>query len=79
MPLEHSESILDQKQCLDLFSSIIEDAPEKAKPMANQLYGYAKEHYDIIQKFNRFPHRNKILHRKSTDNEVEFLKTHSGF
>jgi len=79
MPLEHSESISDQKQCLDLFFSIIKDAPEDAIPMANQLYEYAKEHYDIIKQFNRFPHRNKILSRKSTKNEIKFLETHSGF
>jgi len=32
-----------------------------------------------IARFGRFPHRNKILGRASTAEELEFLKTHEGF
>ena len=35
----------------------------------------ALKHFNIIRKFGRFPHRNKILNRKSTDEELAFLKT----
>jgi len=79
MPYEHSESILDQEQSLNLFSSIIKDAPEEGKGIANLPYEYAKEHYDVIKKFNRFPHRNIILFRNSSEDEIEFLKMHNGF
>ena len=69
MPLMHSEYLNDQEMCLQLFSS----------------WGYktnvqfAKEHRDIIKRFGRFPHRNKVLGRKNTPEEEEFLKTHKGF
>lgn len=60
MPLMHSENISDQELSLTLFSS-------------NNIY--AKRHWAIIKMFNRFPHRNKILGRKSTQEELEFLET----
>ncbi len=42
--------------------------------------GYALRHLEIIQRFGRFPHRNKILGRESTPEEKEFLKQpNSGF
>ena len=61
MPYMHSESLVIQKQSLELFGSL---GPIK----------YAQAHYDIIERFGRFPHRNKILDRTSSDEEVAFLK-----
>ena len=37
-------------------------------------YEYAKKHHEIIARFGRFPHRNVILGRKSTNHEQVFLK-----
>jgi uncharacterized protein (DUF924 family) len=69
MPLMHSEVLADQERCVDLFKSTgIEDGIK-----------FAIEHRDIIAKYGRFPHRNKALGRKSTGDEIEFLKTHSGY
>lgn len=69
MPLMHSEVLSDQERCVDLFKSTgIEEAIR-----------YAEEHRDIIARFGRFPHRNSALGRTSTGDEVEFLKTHSGY
>jgi uncharacterized protein (DUF924 family) len=62
MPFMHSEHLEDQELSLKLFH----DQPE--------AYKYAKAHYDIIKRFGRFPHRNKILNRSSTPEELEFLK-----
>ncbi|MBA8667887.1 DUF924 domain-containing protein [Holosporaceae bacterium 'Namur'] len=62
LPLMHSENLEDQKLCLDLF-----------KEQKEQLK-YAKQHYEIIKKFGRFPHRNKILGRISSPKEIQFLK-----
>jgi uncharacterized protein (DUF924 family) len=64
LPFEHSESIEDQDLSVSLFSAL--DNPE--------LLDYAQRHHDIIRRFNRFPHRNDILARKSTTEEIEFLK-----
>ncbi len=40
---------------------------------------YATKHRDIIRKFGRFPHRNAVLGRESTPEELEFLKGGRGF
>ena len=69
MPLMHSENIEDQNISVKLF--------EQAK-LTNNLR-FAKHHRDIIKKFGRFPHRNEILNRKSTDKEREYLTSDKAF
>ena len=64
MPFMHSEGIEDQERCIALF---------EAMGAANQVK-YAKAHRDIVARFGRFPHRNGILGRASTEEEQEFLK-----
>jgi len=70
MPFMHSEVAADQERCVDLFRSL---------PNAEESIKYAIEHRDIVAKFGRFPHRNYILGRESTEAEIEFLKTHAGY
>ena len=53
MPFEHSESLADQRRSLLLFTALGNEA---------QLE-YAKKHYAVIERFGRFPHRNKMLGR----------------
>ncbi len=64
MPMMHSEEIEIQDASLPLFK---EHAPEMA-------YDYAVKHRDIIVKFGRYPHRNEVLGRSSTPEEIAFLK-----
>jgi len=64
MPMMHSENLAIQDQSLPLFERL-------TNPMT---YEYAVRHRDIIARFGRFPHRNAILGRPSTDEEVAFLK-----
>ena len=68
LPLEHSENLADQKRSLQLFSSLKDD------PDSESTIDYAQKHLDIIKRFGRFPHRNEILGRESTPEEIEFLK-----
>jgi uncharacterized protein (DUF924 family) len=68
LPFEHSENLDRQRQSLQLFRSLGNDGS------AAQAIAYAQQHYDIIAKFGRFPHRNAILGRESTLEELEFLK-----
>jgi hypothetical protein len=42
----------------------------------NEARDYAKDHLSIIRRFGRFPHRNAILGRSGTAEEVEFLAQH---
>ena len=73
LPLEHSEELDDQKRSVELFQDLHHSAPEDVKKTFAGFYDYAERHYDIIARFGRFPHRNKILGRTSTVEEVEFL------
>jgi uncharacterized protein (DUF924 family) len=62
LPFEHSESLADQVLCCELMKDFD----------AEQLR-YAIRHREIIERFGRFPHRNAILGRESTEAELEFL------
>jgi uncharacterized protein (DUF924 family) len=68
LPFEHSEAIGDQERACEL------TAPLAAFPETNDVLRYAIAHRDIIRRFGRFPHRNSILGRTSTPEELEFLK-----
>lgn len=69
LPFMHSEHLSDQKRCIDLYE----------KHGDEFTLGFARQHHDIIERFGRFPHRNKVLARETTPEEAEFLKEHSGF
>lgn len=64
MPLMHSENILDHQLGLPLFKKFTNE----------NTFKFAVKHKDIIDKFDRFPHRNNVLGRISTKSELEFLK-----
>jgi uncharacterized protein (DUF924 family) len=68
MPFMHSEVLADQKRCVALFEALGGDALK-----------YAIEHRDIIERFGRFPHRNLVLGRQTTEEERAFLAGHEGF
>ena len=69
LPFEHAEGIGMQEEALRLFTRLVTEAPE----LRNML-DYAQRHHDVVQRFGRFPHRNAILGRQSTAEEVEFLQ-----
>jgi uncharacterized protein (DUF924 family) len=74
LPLEHSEDLQIQKKSLEMFRRLVEEADETWKTSLKNNYDYAVRHHDIIARFGRFPHRNAILSRISTPEEIEFLK-----
>jgi uncharacterized protein (DUF924 family) len=65
MPFQHSEELAVQRRSVELFTDL---------GMPEQL-GLAEEHKTIVEQFGRFPHRNVILGRASSPEEIEFLKT----
>jgi len=69
LPFEHAEGIEMQQEGVRLFSRLAEQAPETASSL-----DYAQRHLAIIQRFGRFPHRNAILGRRSTAEELAFLQ-----
>lgn len=66
MPYMHSEDLQDQQTSVALYEGL-KGASENAK--------FARAHLKVIEDFGRFPHRNKILGRKSSPEEQEYLKT----
>jgi len=68
LPFEHSEVLVDQLRACELTE------PLARFPETEDTYRYACAHRDIVQRFGRFPHRNAILGRVSTPEEIEFLK-----
>lgn len=62
LPFEHSEELTDQQASVRLFEG------------SGQLFvDYAALHLDVIQRFSRFPHRNEILGRVSTPEELSYM------
>ena len=76
LPLEHSEELAVQEQCVALFEEMTNITG--LTQMAD-FSRYAVAHRDIIAQFGRFPHRNDILERQSTAAEIEHIATHGGF
>jgi len=71
LPFQHSEVLTDQRRSVELYESM-----KDVNPTGHM---YAVRHFEPIDKFGRFPHRNDVLGRDSTEEEIEFLKTHKGF
>ena len=76
MPLEHQEDLEIQKKSVEYFSMLekLFLSPPSLASMLSEFKNYADKHFVIIERFGRFPHRNEILGRKSTPEEIEFLK-----
>lgn len=66
MPFMHSENLNDQKKSVELFGNMQVDDP--------MGYEHALRHYREIERFGRFPYRNKALSRENTPEEDEYLK-----
>lgn len=67
LPFEHSETLGDQQRSLDLFTALSQHHG------LHEMVRYAQLHYEVIERFGRFPHRNAILGRESTAAEQAFL------
>lgn len=68
LPFEHSEGLEDQLRSVELFEALGDD-----EDSVNVTY-YARRHLEVIERFGRFPHRNRMLGRESTPEEAEFLE-----
>lgn len=64
MPFEHSENPAEQARSIELFGTLGSELD----------LDYARRHKEIIDRFGRFPHRNAVLGRVSTPEEIEFIK-----
>ncbi|MEN1944401.1 DUF924 family protein [Luteimonas sp. MJ293] len=69
LPFEHSEAMADQRRSVSLFRTLGDEG----------YLDYAVQHLEVIEKFGRFPHRNRALGRISTAEEHTWLEAGGGF
>ncbi len=75
MPMQHAEDAKVQQQGIEAYMGLVEDTPDDLKKVVTGFLLSAREHKTIVDKFGRFPHRNKVLDRESTDEELIYLAT----
>ena len=68
MPLEHAEDLALQERAVELFTALARDTG------VDSPLPWVERHRDVIRRFGRFPHRNEILGRTSTPEELAFLQ-----
>jgi uncharacterized protein (DUF924 family) len=73
MPLQHAESLEAQDESLAAYRRLAEEAPQELRPSLAAVLQYAEAHRSVIQRFGRFPHRNRILGRPTTPEEQAYL------
>lgn len=73
LPLEHSEKMEHQDLSLERFAHIVTTVKPEERQKFREFLHYAWRHYEIIKRFGRYPHRNDILGRESSDKEKNFL------
>ncbi len=73
LPLEHSESLRDQQRCVELMRQLESDVPTDRRQTFATFTRYAIDHMKIIERFGRFPHRNRLLGRDDTPEEAAYL------
>jgi uncharacterized protein (DUF924 family) len=69
LPFEHAEGLAMQDEAIRLLTRLV-----AADPSQQSMLVYAVRHRAIIERFGRFPHRNDILGRQSTAEEIAFLR-----
>lgn len=80
LPLEHAENLEVQQRSVSLFQQLLAQVPASQKDVFAGFLDYAERHAAVIKQFGRFPHRNKILARESTPEELAYLdQPGSGF
>lgn len=74
MPLVHSEDSKNQEQSIRLYQDLVSLSMSETTQIYQLFLAYAYAHFRVIKEFGRFPQRNKVLGRESTDAELAFLK-----
>ncbi|MGF0241501.1 DUF924 family protein [Rhodococcus sp. IEGM1300] len=70
---EHCENLAVQNEAVSRFMDLLAAQPETDRAVFADNLDYAERHQKVIARFGRFPHRNALLGRESTAEEIEFL------
>jgi uncharacterized protein (DUF924 family) len=74
LPYEHSENTEVHQRGLALFRRVLDRAAPEWRPSAKNSLDYALSHFEIIERFGRYPHRNAVMGRESTPEERAYLE-----
>ena len=72
--LEHAEDLLLQDEAVRRFTRLLSVAAPAERALYADYLDYAERHRQVIVRFARFPHRNAVLGRPSTAEELAFLR-----
>lgn len=75
MPLQHAESADVQDESIAAFRRLVDEAPQPLRAQFEEILKYAEMHRALVQRFGRFPHRNRLLGRLSTEQEQAYLRS----
>lgn len=73
MPYQHVEDLVLQREGVTLFEQLSAQAPPEWRAFADSTLDFARRHLQIVERFGRFPHRNRVLARNPTKAEEEYL------
>lgn len=73
-PLLHSEDLAYQEKSIGAYQALVELAFPETRVIYESFFKFANHHHTMIQRFGRFPQRNAILGRVSTEPEIQYLK-----
>ena len=75
MPLQHAESREVQEESVAAYRRLLTEAPQELQAPFSGALRSAENHRSIIERFGRFPHRNRALRRESTPAELDWLRS----
>ncbi len=73
MPLQHAESRKVQAKSVQIYRRLADAVSPTYRETFETIAQFAELHRDIVERYGRFPHRNRLLNRKNTPDEAEFL------
>ena len=78
-PFQHSEKLKDQEFGVQIVRNLQNRCEQNWYEYVSESLRFFEEHCEIVRQFGRFPHRNDVLKRSSTPDELEFLRTGSSY
>jgi len=73
MPMQHAEALMAQDESVRRFEALAAEVPPEQSEPFRRFADFSRRHRDIVLRFDRFPHRNAVLGRRSTPEEAAFL------
>ena len=73
LPLEHAEDMACQNASVAAFAQLAARSDAASHAFFNDTLDYARRHREVVAQFGRFPHRNPMLGRSSTPEELHYL------